>query len=292
MRLKTPATGRSVWTAAALSAFTLSVMTMGPAVHAQPQEQTQTQTQTPSDPRPEYRLGAGDALRILVYQSPDLTLEQRVQDDGRLTYPLLGALQAAGLTVRQLEERLEQGLRSGGFLRQPQVAIMVMQVRAHQASVLGQVQRPGRFAVDTPGMRLSDLLAQAGGITALGAERVIVTGQRQGQAWRQEIDLPALFASPFPQEDISIVGGDVVFVDRAPLVYVYGEVQRPGPVRLERGMTVLQALAAGGGPTLRGTTRGMRLTRHGAQGPLPPTSPSLVDALEPGDVLHVPQSLF
>lgn len=247
----------------------------------------------------DYRIGAGDGLRIVVYQNPDLSLEQRVQDDGHLTYPLLGALPVQGLTVRQLEQRIEQGLRDGGYLRQPQVVILLAQVRAHQISVLGQVQRPGRYPLDQPGLRLTELLAQAGGLTATGAERIILTGRREGRAWRHEVDLPALFTpQASPQDDLLVHSGDVVFVDRAPLVYVYGEVQRPGALRLERGMTVLQALAAGGGPTLRGTVRGLRLTRHASPDdasarPGPRTRvPSLHDRLEPGDVLHVPESLF
>ena len=87
---------------------------------------------------------------------------------------------------------------------------------------------------------------------------------RDGKAFRREVDLPNVFHSPNRQEDLVIQNGDVVYVERAPMVYIYGEVQRPGVIRLERDMTVMQALAAGGGLTQRGTERGMRVHRRGA----------------------------
>ena len=85
---------------------------------------------------------------------------------------------------------------------------------------------------------------------------------------------------------------DVVYVDRMPQVYIYGEVQRPGALRLERGMTVLQALAAGGGLTLRGTQRGIRVHRRGADGVVQELTPGLQDQLQQDDVVFIRESLF
>lgn len=239
----------------------------------------------------DYRIGPGDALRVLVFQQPDLSLELRVSESGRITYPLLGVVAVGGLTARELEAALESGLREGRFVRQPQVSVSVLQVRGHQVSVLGQVGRPGRYPVDAPGLRLSELLAQAGGVIPTGADRLVLVGLRRGQPWRLEVDLPQLFVAGGGDEP-EVMGGDVVFVERAPLVYVYGEVQRPGALRLERDMTLLQALAAGGGPTLRGTERGLRVHRRGADGRWVVMRPALDAALQPGDVVQVPESLF
>jgi polysaccharide biosynthesis/export protein len=239
-----------------------------------------------------YTLGAGDVLRVMVFQHPDLSMEIRIHDSGLATFPLLGTLELAGLTVAQAEQRMEQGLRSGGFLRQPQVSITVTQVRAHLVSVIGHVGRPGRFAVDAPGMKLSELLAQAGGTTPSAADVITLYGRRAGQPCRLQVDVAALVGHGMAPQDPTVLGGDTVLVDRAPLVYVYGEVQRPGAMRLERGMTVLQALAAGGGPTLRGTTRGLKLVRRTSDGAPLTTRPSMDAVLRAGDVLHVPESLF
>ena len=92
-------------------------------------------------------------------------------------------------------------------------------------------------------------------------------------------------------QDILIQNGDEIWVDRAPTVYIYGEVQRPGPVRLERGMTLMQALAAGGGLTQRGTERGIRVHR-GAGDKVQILQPAMTDRLQNGDVIYVRESLF
>ena len=98
-------------------------------------------------PAADYRLSAGDTVRILVFQNPDLTLETRVTEAGAISYPLLGSLRIAGQTVAQVEKRIADGLRDGNFIKQPQVTVSLLQVRGNQASVLGQVNRPGRYPI-------------------------------------------------------------------------------------------------------------------------------------------------
>lgn len=240
----------------------------------------------------EYRLGAGDTVRISVYQSPDLTVDARIGESGQLSYPLLGSIKLGGLTVAAAERLIADGLKNGNFLRAPQVSVFVSQVRGNQASVLGQVNRPGRFPLEAPDLRLSDLLAMAGGIAISGADSVIVVGSRNGQRFRQEVDLSKLFGSANSDADMLMLNGDVLFVERAPVAYIYGEVQRPGAMRLERGLTVLQALATGGGLTQRGTQKGLRLHRKTADGKLQVLEPAMDEALRDGDVVYVRESLF
>ena len=246
-----------------------------------------------SDPEPaEYRLAAGDLVRIMVYQNPDLTLEARLTETGHLSYPLLGPVRLGGLPVAGAERVIAEGLQRGGFVRQPQVTIAVMQVRGHQASVLGQVNRPGRYAIEVPDLRLSDLLAMAGGTAPGGADTVVVTGVRDAQFFRVEVDLPALFAPGGQARDFVIRHGDTVWVDRQPTVYIYGEVQRPGALRLERGMTLMQALASGGGLSARGTEKGIRVHRRAGDGRVRVFSPAMDEPVRDGDVVFVRESLF
>jgi polysaccharide export outer membrane protein len=240
----------------------------------------------------EYRLAAGDQVRIMVYQNPDLTLEARLTETGHLSYPLLGPVRLGGLPVAAAERLIAEGLQRGGFVRQPQVTIAVMQVRGHQASVLGQVNRPGRYAIEVPDLRLSDLLAMAGGTAPGGADTVVVTGVRDAQFFRAEIDLPALFAPGGQARDFLIRHGDTVWIDRQPMVYIYGEVQRPGALRLERGMTLMQALASGGGLSARGTEKGIRVHRRAADGRVRVFSPAMDEPVRDGDVVFVRESLF
>jgi polysaccharide export outer membrane protein len=92
--------------------------------------------------------------------------------------------------------------------------------------------------------------------------------------------------------DLELAGNDVLFVERAPRFYIYGEVQRAGPFKLERGMTVLQALSTGGGLTARGTERGIRIKRRDASGKLQVLDAKHDDLVQVDDVVYVKESLF
>ena len=240
----------------------------------------------------EYKIGAGDVIRISVYQNPDLTLETRITEVGIVTYPLLGTIRLGGLGVTAAEKLIGDGLRNGNFVKQPQVTIVVLQVRGNQASVLGQVNRPGRFPIEVADMRLTDLLATAGGTAANGSDLVVLSGTRNGAPYRIEVDLPTLFGPGGRDKDVLVQNGDTLWVNRQPLIFIYGEVQRPGAVRLERDMTVMQALATGGGLNLRGTERGIRVHRKGTDGKVQVLQPKMDDTLLEGDVVFVQESLF
>lgn len=246
------------------------------------------QAQTKTD----YPLGTGDALRIQVFQNPDLTLETRVSENGSITYPLIGAIELGGLSIAVAEQRIADALEKGGFIQKPQVNIVLVQIRGNQVAVLGQVNRPGRFPMETANTRLSDMLANAGGATASGDDIAIVTGVRNGKSFRQQIDIPSIFLAEKLQDDIVLQGGDIIYVHRAPVFYIYGETQRPGSFRLERDMTIMQALAQGGGPTARGTEKRLRLHRKDANGSVQQQEPQLTDAVLPNDVIYVKESLF
>ena len=240
----------------------------------------------------EYRLGAGDVVRISVFQNPDLALETRITEAGIVSYPLLGTIRLGGQSVTNAEKLIADGLRNGNFVKSPQVTLVVLQVRGNQASVLGQVNRPGRYPLEVADMRLSDLLAMAGGTATTGSDLVVVTGTREGRPFRREIDLPGVFAAGGSGKDLLILNGDSIWVERQPIVYIYGEVQRPGPMRLEREMTLLQALATGGGLTQRGTAKGIVVHRKGAGGKVEVIQPGMTDAVREGDVVFVRESLF
>ena len=272
---------------ALLCAVAATALLAGPAA-----AQTVAPAQAVAVPAAEYRLGAGDVVRISVYQNPDLSLETRVTEAGVVSYPLLGSVRLGGLSVTAAEQLLADGLRNGNFVKQPQVTLVVVQVRGNQASVLGQVNRPGRYPLEVTDLRLTDLLALAGGTANNGADRVVVTGTRDGRPMRLEVDLPALFGPGGREQDLRIQHGDTVWVDRQPQVYIYGEVQRPGVLRLERGMTVMQALASGGGLTQRGTHKGLRVHRKAADGRIAVIEPTLDDSVQDGDVVFVRESLF
>jgi len=240
----------------------------------------------------EYVLGPGDIIRITVFQNPDLTTETRVSEKGMMTFPLLGAVSVGGKSTSAAEAEIAARLRDGGFVRQPQVNVLPLQIRGNQVSVLGQVNKPGRFPLETANLRLSDMIATAGGISPIGADLVIFVGVRNGKQLRREIDLPSLFLSGDMSNDMVMTAGDIIYVHRAPMFYIYGEVNRPGAFRLERNMSVMQGLASGGGTTSRGTTRGLRIHRRMPDGSLKVVEPGLDDLLKADDVIYVRESLF
>jgi len=244
------------------------------------------------DSKADYPLGAGDTIKVQVFQNPDLTIETRVSESGIITYPLIGAVPLGGLSVAAAEKKIADALQSGGFIQKPQVNIALLQIRGNQVSVLGQVARPGRFPLETINTRLSDMLANAGGATAAGDDVVVVTGVRDGKVFRKEIDIPSIFLNDKGQDNLLLQGGDTIYVHRAPTVYVYGEVQRPGSFRIERDMTVMQALAQGGGPSARGSEKRLRLHRTLANGTVQQMEPQLTDRVQANDVLYVKESIF
>lgn len=239
----------------------------------------------------DYRLGPGDAIHIQVFQNPDLSLDTRVSEGGTITYPLVGKIQLGGDTIAAAEQKIAEALNSGGFIQKPQVNIVVLQIRGNQVSVLGQVNRPGRYPIEIFNSRISEMLAIAGGISSTGADRAIIVGTREGKPFRKEIDIPGLFLDNKLDDDVSVAGGDLVYVHRAPVFYIYGEAQRPGAYRVEREMTIQQALAQGGGTTLRGSEGRLRLHRRD-KGVVVQSTPNLSDPIHADDVLYVGERIF
>jgi polysaccharide export outer membrane protein len=242
---------------------------------------------------PEYQLGSGDFIRIQVFQNPELTVETRVSENGTISYPLVGVVRVGGLTIAAAEQAIARGLAAGRYIERPQVNIVLLQNRGNQVSILGQVNRPGRFPLETVNTRLSEILAMGGGIAPTGADIAIVTGTRDGKPFRREVDIAGMFLDKKLQDDFVVAGGDVIYVHRMPVFYVYGEVQRPGSYRVERGMSVRQALAQAGGPTSKGTERGIRVYRRNAQNnAVDPLTPELNEPVLADDVLYVRETIF
>lgn len=236
-------------------------------------------------------LGAGDVLKISVYGNPDLALETRVSEAGEITFPLVGNVALGGLSVSAAEKKIGGLLESGNFLRKAQVNIIVTSLQSQQVSVLGQVNRPGRYPIE--GKRsVMDLLAMAGGIGAEGGDTVSLIRKRGGKSTKEDIDIIDMVRNANLNRDFDLTGNDVIYVERAPRFYIYGEVQRPGAFRLERSMTVLQALSVGGGLTPRGTERSMRIKRRAANGVMQVITAKHDDLLQVDDVVYVQESLF
>jgi polysaccharide biosynthesis/export protein len=240
----------------------------------------------------EYHIVPDDILRVFVFKNPELSLDVRVSEAGTIAYPLLGAVPVSGLSLPEAERKIAQMLKSGSFVVNPQVSILLTQAYGNLVSVLGSVTTPGRYSVDMAGGHLSGVLAAAGGVTPTGGDIVAITGNRGGKPFRREVDIVKTSFEGNTADDIELHGGDTVYVNRQPLFYIYGQVQKPGQYRLERGMTVIQALASGGGLTGKGTQRGIVRHRRDASGKVKEESISLDDDVQDQDVIYVKESLF
>lgn len=263
-----------------------------PRQAAQPQQAEQAQSAAQTPQRAETVLGVGDVIRISVYQNPDLSVEARVSELGQINFPLIGSVVVGGSTLGVAEQKIAKMLRDGGFVLRPQVTIQVLQIRSNQISILGQVNKPGRYPIDMVGSKVSEMVAAAGGVLPTGADVVTLVGNRNGNPIKLDIDLPAILQSGKAELDMTVENGDIIYVDRAPMAYIYGEVQRPGALRVERGLTLLQALAQSGGLSARGTERGMKVHRRDANGVVKIMDIRMNDLVERDDVIYVRESLF
>jgi polysaccharide export outer membrane protein len=239
----------------------------------------------------DYALSTGDLVRVTVYDHPDLTTETRVSENGAILFPLVGEVPLGGTTAKDASGRIARLLESGGFLKAAQVNVVVLEFKGQEVSVLGMVNRPGKFPLQKAS-KITDILAVAGGVQANGADTLVLLTNRDGKAQRKEIDLLALFQEGGDNLNVDIANNDILYVPREPRFYIYGEVQRPGLFRLEKNMSVVQALSVGGGLNARGTQKGIRLMRRGVDGAMQTLEVQLSDMLKPDDVLFVKESLF
>lgn len=271
----------------------LLVLTLCSSAFSQTSPSATAAASAASAAKPEALLGVGDVVKITVYQNPDLTVDgARISESSQINFPLVGNVVIGGLSVSAAEQKIAKLLRDGGFVLRPQVTIQVGQIRSSVISILGQVGKPGRYPIETVGAKVSEMIAMAGGVVPGGADVVTLVGTRNGRPIKLDIDLPAILQSGKAELDLQVENGDVIYADRAPTAYIYGEVQRPGQFRLERGMTLMQALAQSGGLTPRGTQRGIKVHRRDANGAVTIIDLDLNDPVGRDDVIYVKESLF
>ena len=239
----------------------------------------------------DYLLGGGDVVNIKVYQQPDLTTVARIsQDDGTITFPLIGEVAIAGLTPEAAALKIARLLKDGGFLKKPQVALTVQEFQSQKIPVMGRVNQPGEYALRGES-RVIDMITQAGGLKEDAADVIVVVKESAGKTIKNEVDLLKFYDGDMSQ-NIKVTEGDFILVPKMDTFYVHGEVSRPGMYRLERGMTVMQALSVGGGITDRGSLKGMKVTRRLPDGTTKKIGLDLTDELQPDDVMYVKERLF
>jgi polysaccharide biosynthesis/export protein len=220
---------------------------------------------------PGYTVGPDDELKIAVFDEPALSGLMRVDSDGTITFPLVGRVMVLGKTVRGVEDHLKQ-LLEDGFVNRAQVSVEVAAYKSRHVYILGEVRTGGKYPLQGD-VTLLELIALAGSLSATAGNDVVIVRPRAGGSVTgptapddaQDAELIRVSLEDLktgrPSANPTLVDGDTIFVPAAERFYVSGHVRNPGSYVLTRGMTVQQAVTVAGGPTDRGSTRGIKIRR-------------------------------
>jgi len=251
-----------------------------------------------------YTLGPEDVLRIVVYEHDDLSREVAIAPDGAFAFPLIGKVEAEGLTTAQVEQNMKENL-GRDFLVDPQISVTVTQYRNRHVYVLGAVRTPGVYPLKY-NATLLEVISEAGGVTEEAgwmARLVRAAGSNSHNAAGTtpsleqvskrpgiQVDLDRLFAGEL-REPIQIHNGDTIHVPEGGFVFVTGEVVKPGRYPLGRGLTVDRAIILAGGFTKFAAKKSIRVRRL-IEGEPQEFRAQMHNQLQGDDVIHVPESVL
>lgn len=231
---------------------------------------------TTSATSPDYVLGVGDRLRITVFGEAALSGEFAIDSSGKVSLPLIGELNAGGLSVRQFQTTMETALKQG-YLNDPRVSAEVMNFRPF--FIMGEVTHPGQYPY-TNNLTVLNAVATAGGFTPL-ANQTRVYVKHAGEDTEEQISLSG--ATP-------VAPGDTVRISKGAF-YILGEVSRPGEYAYNDGMTALNAIATAGGFTYRANKGRVFIQHQGAEQEVSERMrPDL--QIAPGDTIRVGERFF
>ncbi len=279
----------------------LSVCTLAGLLQAQtssgPRSADADASRPAASTRESLLIGRGDLLYITIFREPDLDQKVRVKDSGEVDLELAGTIKVAGLTPADAANAIAQLYSQGHYLNHPQVSVLIEEYATQNISVLGQVNKPGAFAVTTA-RSLLDVLAMAGGLTETADRHITI--QRFDKSGNSVVYLPN-DAAASTQTGAIVYPGDTVLVPKAGIVYVLGDVARPGGYAMQDDakLTVLQAVALAAGANRTAKEDAVRLIRK-VNGSYQESTVPLRDIergkkpdmqLEADDVLYVPFSM-
>jgi polysaccharide export outer membrane protein len=247
-------------------------------------------------PNSNVKLGIGDLVEIAVFGVPDLATKTRISGSGDIYLPLIDYIHVADLTTDEAQAVIQKRLEDGGYVRNPHVSIFVDESVSQSITLLGEVSRPGPYPA-TGELRLFDLLSAAGGLTDK-AGRAVTIERRGTPGEKIQLQISSNLAED-DKSNVEVFPGDTVFISRAGIIYVVGDVNRPSGFIIEdNNLSVLKALALAGGSTRTSAlnkTKILRQTPNGVQ-EIPINLKKVLYAKAPdmalvkGDVLFIPGS--
>jgi len=239
----------------------------------------------------DYIVGESDVLKITVYEHPDLTTIARVTGKGTIAFPLIGQVRVEGLTVPQVSQKIS-ALLADGYIINPQVTVFIQEFRSKKASIIGQISKPGLYGLSGQTTFL-ELLSKAGGLTKDAGDKAIVKRKASG---KEEniivIDLKRLIEAGDTSLNLPIVDGDSIYIPKAGVFYVTGEVKKPDAYKYEDGTTIIKAITIAGGFTEKASASRVKIIRkkNGREEVLKRVK--MDEPVLPDDVIVVPESFF
>jgi polysaccharide export outer membrane protein len=210
-------------------------------------------------------IGPGDLLHVKVLEAPELEQSARVTDAGTFTLILGGTVRVAGLTPPEAALALERVLVEGHYVLTPHVSVTMEQTATQNVTIMGQVRSPGSYPIGTP-RPILDVLALAGGLTELANRKLTI--QRHGTKERIAF-VVSNSANAALDGSVDVFPGDTVIVSKADVVYILGDVNRPGGIAIvsnDSTLSALQALTLAGGTPPNAVPSHARLIRKQADG--------------------------
>jgi len=241
----------------------------------------------------DYIVGEGDVLKITVYDHDDLTTVARVSGDGVIAFPLIGQIDVKGQTLAQISQKIA-ALLSDGYIVNPQVNIFIQEFRSKKAFIMGEVTKPGLYVLPGRTTFLS-VLSEAGGLTKEAGYKAIIKRKVNLSDSNEEIitiDLKRLIETGDTSLDVPIMNGDSIYITKAGVFYVTGEVKKPDAYKFEEGTTVIKAITMGGGFSDKASKGRVKIIRKKAGKEEVLERVSMDEPVLPDDVIVVPESFF
>jgi polysaccharide export outer membrane protein len=241
----------------------------------------------------DYIVGEGDVLQISVYEHPDLATTARIGGDGAINIPLIGQVDVKGLTLPQISQKIAD-LLSDGYIVDPQVNVFIQEFRSKKAFIMGEVNQPGLHVLHGTTTFL-ELLSVAGGLTKDAGDRAILKRKTTSSDEHEKIiaiDLKRLIEKGDTSMDIAIMDGDSVYIKKAGVFYVTGEVKKPDSYKYEDGTTVIKAITIAGGFSDKASKGRVKIIRKVSGEEKIIGSVDMDEPVLPDDVIVVPESFF
>lgn len=242
----------------------------------------------------DYLVGENDVLKVTVYDNDDLSTTVRVSGDGTIILPLLNRVEVSGLSINQISDKIT-ALFADGYIVNPQVNVFIEDFRSKKAVILGQINKPGLYELQGRTTFL-ELISKAGGLTKDAGDTTIIKRKQgandsEGQSVLT-IDMIQLVEKGDTSQNFQIMDGDNIYIAKAGVFYVSGEVNKPDAYKFEENMTVIKAITMAGGFSDKAAKGAVKIIRKIQDREQVIEKVKMDEPIMQEDVIVVPESFF